>query len=83
VILCWLGLLLWFRRTSVAAACGVSADAVALLLITQLVFGMTFGLDVVQGLIVGVLVSGLGASAPAPAPSAGRIPAQPLGQPPG
>lgn len=61
----WLGLMLWFRRRGVAVGIGLTAHAVGLLLLTQLAFSITYQLDAVQGIITGVLVSGLTVSNPA------------------
>ena len=74
VILCLIGFLVWFRRTDLAPACGLTAQAVGLLLITQFLFGMTFGLDAPQGVIAGILVSGLAAAAPARVQAAAQGP---------
>ncbi len=63
VLACWLGLLLWFRRREVATPTGLTGLAVSLLLLTQLVFTVAYSLDVLQGVIAGVLVSGLGIKA--------------------
>ena len=60
-VLCWLGLLLWHRRAVIAGAIGLTPVTVGLLLITQLVFSIAYDLDVVQGAIDGILVSGLAA----------------------
>jgi hypothetical protein len=59
-----LGLLLWFRRSGVAARVGLTGQAVGLLLLTQLVFSMTYSLDLIQGAIAGILVSGLVSARP-------------------
>jgi hypothetical protein len=72
LVLCWLGLLLWFRRVDVAAGTGLTAQAVGLLLLTQLVFSIAYPLDVIQGLIAGIFVSGLVAASPVPAPVVSR-----------
>ena len=63
MLACWLGLLLWFRRREVATPTGLTGLAVSLLLLTQLVFTVAYSLDVLQGVIAGVLVSGLGIKA--------------------
>jgi hypothetical protein len=54
-----LGGLLWIRRKGVAEGSGLSTAAVGLLLLTQLVYSLGFGFEVVQGIIAGILVSGL------------------------
>lgn len=72
-ILSWLGLLLWFRRSSVSDGTGLTAQGVGLLLLTQLVFSIAYSLDLVQGLIAGALVSGLVATSPVRAPTARRF----------
>lgn len=64
-----LGLLLWRRRASVAAESGLTSEAVGLLLLTQLLYGITYTLDPVQGVIDGILVSGLVAGSVARAPA--------------
>jgi hypothetical protein len=75
VILGLIGLLVWFRRADVGPACGLTVQAVGLLLLTQLVFGMAFGLDAAQGVIGGVFVSGLAASVPDRSRAARQVPA--------
>jgi O-antigen ligase len=67
-VLCALGLLLWRRRTAIAAGTGLTADAIGLLLLTQLVFSIAYTLDPVQGIIDGLLVSGLAAARTVQAP---------------
>jgi hypothetical protein len=54
-----LGLVLWRSRGDIAGRTALTAEATALLLLTQLVFSVTYTLDVVQGLLLGVLVSAL------------------------
>jgi hypothetical protein len=71
--LLWLGLLLWFRRFDIAAATQITPQAIGLLILTQLVFSIAYQLDTIQGLIAGILVSGL-VVAPARAPVALRSP---------
>lgn len=73
LVYCWLGLLLWFQRARIATTTGVTTSAVGLLIITLFVFSLTYRLDAVQGLIVGILVSGLVAT-PARAAVAPRGP---------
>jgi hypothetical protein len=58
VVVCAIGALIWFRREEVGPGCDLPAYAVALVLLTQLLYGMTFELDVSQGLIAGVFISG-------------------------
>jgi|GEM_PF-3818971 len=53
----------------IGEAVGLAGTAVALLLLTQLVFSVAYSLDVMQGVIGGVLLSGL---APAPEPAGSR-----------
>jgi hypothetical protein len=77
VVLCAIGVLIWLRREEVGAACELPTYAVALLLLTQFLYGMTFELDVSQGVIAGVLVSGVVASARVPE----RLPATAVEQP--
>ena len=55
----WLGWLLWSRRTEVAARTGLTDHAVGLLILSQLVFSVAYGLDAIQGMIAGILVAGL------------------------
>lgn len=55
----WMIVLLWLRRKPLAANIGLSSQAIALLLITQLIYSMAYSPDVLQGLIVGMLLSGL------------------------
>jgi O-Antigen ligase len=74
LVLCAIGVLIWFRREEVGPACELPAYAVALLLLTQFLYGMTFELDASQGVIAGVFVSGLAASAHAAERVASRTP---------
>jgi hypothetical protein len=64
-----LGFLLWRRRSSVGPASGLPAEAVGLLLLTQLTFSVAYTLDTIQGLIAGILVSGLAAKDASEAPA--------------
>jgi hypothetical protein len=68
-VICLLGFLLWRRRSAVAAAIGLPAEAVGLLLLTQLVFSVAYTLDSIQGLILGILVSALAVKGAARAPA--------------
>lgn len=68
-ILLLLGLMVWRGRNRVARSVAVAQPVVGLLLLTQLTFSIAYSLDAVQGLIAGVLVSGLAAEAGARAPS--------------
>lgn len=71
-----LGLVLWRRRAEVAVGSGLAAGTVGLLLLTQLLFGVAYNLDAVQGVIDGILVSGLAVSSQARIPpprSAGPV----------
>lgn len=72
VVLCCLALLLWLRRVEIAAATNLTPHAISLLLLTQLVFSLPYSLDFVQGLILGVFVSGLAVTSRAPSPSDSR-----------
>ena len=74
-VLCllWLGLLLWFRRSDVGPATGLTAEAVGLLVLTQLVFSIAYSLDPIQGMIAGILVAGV-ATATARAPAVPPLP---------
>jgi hypothetical protein len=71
-----LGLVLWSRRRDIAV--GLPARAVGLLLMTQLVYVLAYALDVVQGLIIGILVSGLVAGGHRSSPLRAREPARDL-----
>ena len=51
------------RRSRVGPETGITEQAVVLLLLSQLFFGLAWSLDLVQGLILGVLVSGTAAMA--------------------
>jgi hypothetical protein len=53
------GLFLWLRRRLVAQGAGIPEAAVLLLLLSQFVFSIGYSLDAVQGVIAGILVSGL------------------------
>jgi hypothetical protein len=79
VILCSFALLVWFHREEVAPVCGLTPHAVPLLLLTQLVLSLTFGLDAPQGLIAGIFVSGLALSAPAQIPASAPTPTRATG----
>jgi len=68
-VVCLLGFLLWRRRSSVGPASGLPAEAVGLLLLTQLTFSVAYTLDSIQGLIGGILVSGLAVKGAAEAPA--------------
>lgn len=61
IALALLGVGLWLRRRQVAEGTGLPRQAVALLLLSQLVFSLAYSLDVVQGVIVGVFLAGLAA----------------------
>jgi hypothetical protein len=63
-----LGLLLWFRRSEIGPATGLTAGAVGLLVLTQLVYSIPYALDAIQGMIAGILVAGL-STAPARVPA--------------
>jgi hypothetical protein len=58
LVLLWLVWLLWSRRETVARRTDIAEHAVVLLIVSQLVFGIAYALDLVQGLILGILVSG-------------------------
>ncbi len=57
IVIVALLILAFVRRRQAGAALGISPLAVALLLLTQLVFCFSYSLDVVQGLLLGALVA--------------------------
>ena len=64
---------IWSRRSRAGPETGITEQAVVLLLLSQLVFGLAWSLDLVQGLILGVLVSGTAAMARTPPQDAAEI----------
>jgi O-Antigen ligase len=73
LVLIWLGWAIWSRRSRVGPETGITEQAVVLLLLSQVVFGLAWSLDLVQGLILGVLVSGTAAMARTPPQDAAEI----------
>src|ERR1022692_3517568 len=69
-VLCALGILLWRHRAIIAAGSGLTVQAVSLVLLTQFIYCITYDLDLVQGLIDGLFISGLVAASTARAPVA-------------
>jgi hypothetical protein len=74
-VLCllWLGLLLWFKRSEIGPATGLTPDVAGLLILALFVFSIGYQLDSVQGLIAGIFVAGVATAtvrAPAVLPSA-------------
>jgi hypothetical protein len=59
VVLVALGLVLWNRRSEFASRVGLTATCVGLLLLAQFVFTITYSLDAVQGLIIGIFIAAL------------------------
>jgi hypothetical protein len=59
VVLVLLGLSLWWVRDTLAIRSGLPGTAVALILLTQLVFSAAYSLDLIQGVVGGVLVAGV------------------------
>lgn len=59
LVVTWLGLLIWLHRQEIASRTELTAQAVGLLLVTQIVFSVAYSLDLIQGVILGVFVSGL------------------------
>jgi hypothetical protein len=73
LVLLWLVGLLWSRRAAVAKRTEITEHAVVLLIASQLVFGIAYALDLAQGLILGILVSGtVAAGKPVLRPVAGE-----------
>ena len=73
LVLFWLGWAIWSRRSRAGPETGITEHAVALLLLSQLVFGLAWSLDLVQGLILGVLVSGTAAMARTPPQNLAKV----------
>lgn len=73
-VLCLVGLaiLLWLHRSEVAQRTGVSEHVVVLLILTQVVFSLAYGLDVIQGILAGILLGGV-STAPGRVPIARRL----------
>jgi len=80
VLLAALGLILWRSRDLIAIRSGLPGAVVALILLTQLAFSVTFSLDLIQGIIVGVFAAGLAEKARSPAET--HSPSVPLVGPP-
>jgi len=59
VVLVALGLVLWSRRGEFASRAGLTPTCVGLLLLAQFVFTITYSLDAVQGLIIGIFIASL------------------------
>lgn len=62
VALAWV---VWSRRAEVAERANLKPETVALLLLSQIVFSLAYGLDLAQGAVAGILVSGI-STAPVP-----------------
>ena len=73
LVLFWLGWAIWSRRSRAGPETGITEQAVVLLLLGQLVFGLAWSLDLVQGLILGVLVSGTAAMARTPQQDSAKV----------
>jgi hypothetical protein len=73
VVISVLGFLLWRKRDTIGANVGgLPAEVVGLLVLTQAVFSVAYTLDCVQGLIAGILVSGLAVERTSDATAASR-----------
>ncbi len=59
LLLCGFGVLLWRRRDTIASSSALTSHAVGLLLLTQFLYSITYGLDAVQGVVDGLLISAL------------------------
>jgi len=76
LIMICLEALLWLRRREISASVGLDAQAVGLLVLTQVLFSITFSPDAIQGIVAGVLVAGFGAAAKRAQRTAGLRPAE-------
>lgn len=59
LVLILLGVSIWRGRDQIAERLAIPSMAVALLLVTQLAFSVGYSLDLLQGLIAGILASGV------------------------
>lgn len=59
VIVAALGVAIWKGRVGIARYVGLTSSTVVLLLTTQALFGIAYQFDEVQGLILGIFISGL------------------------
>jgi GT2 family glycosyltransferase len=78
ILIVALGFFLWKRRREIASRVGLTSTCVTLLLLVVFTFGLTYYLDLIQGLVLGIFVASMSTGDDlSPAPIEDERPAEP------